>query len=140
MSENHLSENHQSDNHAPDNQLPESRAVDPRRFARRTRDVWVTAALVAGIVAIFLTSLALAPRSDAPEGEAFPGTDAVVTDTLSQGGVEPWFEPIFEPGSSEVESGLFALQAALGAGVLGYALGNLRGRRAEREQPHTVDR
>ena len=31
-------------------------------------------------------------------------------------------------------SGLPALQAALGAGLFGYALGNLRGRRTERER------
>ncbi|NPV27507.1 MAG: energy-coupling factor ABC transporter substrate-binding protein [Firmicutes bacterium] len=39
---------------------------------------------------------------------------------------EPWFRPFFEPPSAEIESLLFALQAALGAGVLGYYLGSKR--------------
>lgn len=38
---------------------------------------------------------------------------------------EPWFEPIFEPASGEVESLLFALQAAIGAGVVGFVLGRI---------------
>ena len=38
---------------------------------------------------------------------------------------EPWFEPILEPASGEVESLLFALQAAIGAGVVGFVLGRL---------------
>jgi cobalt/nickel transport protein len=43
----------------------------------------------------------------------------------------PWFSPVFRPSSGEIESGLFALQAALGAGYFGFALGRLstRGRR-----------
>lgn len=36
---------------------------------------------------------------------------------------KPWFEPLWKPPSGEVESMLFALQAALGAGVLGYVIG-----------------
>jgi cobalt/nickel transport protein len=36
---------------------------------------------------------------------------------------------VFSPTSGEVESGLFALQAALGGLVLGYVLAALRGRR-----------
>ncbi|WP_042202910.1 energy-coupling factor ABC transporter substrate-binding protein [Paenibacillus camerounensis] len=40
---------------------------------------------------------------------------------------EPWFKPLTElPG--ETESMLFALQAALGAGVIGYTIGLLRGK------------
>ncbi|MEL4359032.1 MULTISPECIES: energy-coupling factor ABC transporter substrate-binding protein [unclassified Luteococcus] len=99
-----------------------------------SRNRWVTPLLLVGILAIFALSLLLAPRPSDPEAEAFGGTDAAVTDVLSDKGVEPWFQPIFEPGSSEIESGLFALQAALGAGAFGFAIGNLRGRRAERAQ------
>ncbi|MCU0533188.1 MAG: energy-coupling factor ABC transporter substrate-binding protein [Hydrococcus sp. Prado102] len=41
---------------------------------------------------------------------------------------EPWFKPLFEPASSEIESLLFASQAAIGAGVIGYAIGFYKGR------------
>lgn len=44
----------------------------------------------------------------------------------------PWFEPLWAPPSGEVESLLFAVQAALGAGLLGYWLGFARGRRRDR--------
>lgn len=36
---------------------------------------------------------------------------------------QPWFAPLLEPASNEIASLLFALQAALGAGVIGYYLG-----------------
>jgi cobalt/nickel transport protein len=36
---------------------------------------------------------------------------------------KPWFAPLFEPPSGEIASLLFALQAAIGAGVIGYWLG-----------------
>lgn len=98
----------------------------------REQNRWITPVLVALLVILFAMSFALAPRPTSPDEEAFGGTDAAVTTLLEQGGTEPWFAPIFEPGSGEIESGLFGLQAALGAGVLGYALGNLRGRRVER--------
>ncbi len=38
---------------------------------------------------------------------------------------KPWFNSILEPKSGEIESLLFALQAALGAGVVGFVLGRL---------------
>ena len=87
--------------------------------------------LVLLLVAVFSISFMMAPETTEGE-EAFGGTDAAVTEILEDRGVKPWFEPLFEPGSGEIESGLFALQAALGAGVLGFALGNMRGRNRER--------
>ena len=46
----------------------------------------------------------------------------------------PWFEPLFEPPSGEIASLLFALQAALGAGFLGYYIGAARAREKLRRE------
>ncbi|WP_142849473.1 energy-coupling factor ABC transporter substrate-binding protein [Telmatospirillum sp. J64-1] len=66
----------------------------------------------------------------------FEGADAQAEAILAEGGHEPWFEPLWEPPGGETESLLFALQAALGAGLLGYYIGVRRGRSASREEPH----
>ncbi|WP_377479031.1 MAG: energy-coupling factor ABC transporter substrate-binding protein [Microcoleus anatoxicus] len=41
---------------------------------------------------------------------------------------KPWFNHLFEPASGEIASLLFATQAALGAGAIGYAIGLYKGR------------
>jgi cobalt/nickel transport protein len=43
-------------------------------------------------------------------------------------GYEPWFEGWWSPPSGEIEGFLFALQAAVGAAVLGYVVGARRTR------------
>jgi cobalt/nickel transport protein len=48
-------------------------------------------------------------------------------------GYKPWFEPVWKPPSPEIESLLFAVQAAFGAGIIGYALGRIQGAAHERE-------
>lgn len=89
-----------------------------------TRRTLVTALLVLAVVALFAVPLLL----DGGTSE-YGGTDAAVTEELEADGYTPWVDSLFSP-AGEVESGLFALQAALGAGVLGYVLGLLRGRRS----------
>lgn len=53
--------------------------------------------------------------------------------TEIQPGYQPWFNHFFEPASAEIESLLFATQAALGAGVIGYAIGLYKGRSQQQQ-------
>jgi cobalt/nickel transport protein len=57
--------------------------------------------------------------------EIFAGADGEAMAAISQiaPDYEPWFSPFWEPPSPEIESLLFALQAALGGGFIGYYLG-----------------
>lgn len=43
---------------------------------------------------------------------------------------EPWFEPLWEPPSGEIESLMFTLLAVTGASIIGFYLGTLKGKKA----------
>lgn len=82
--------------------------------------------LLGAVVLIFSLALLLGQRQVEPGAEGFGGTDSSATEQIEESNphYKPWFSPFFEP-SGEVESGLFALQAAAGSGVVCFVLGAL---------------
>ncbi|MBB0995441.1 energy-coupling factor ABC transporter substrate-binding protein [Dietzia sp. SLG510A3-3B2-2] len=95
--------------------------------------VWVLVGLVAAACAIAVVSLVYG----AGAGGEFEGADGQAEGTISEvsPGYEPWFEPLLPELPGEVESGVFALQAGIGGGIVGYGLGVLRTRnRQQRDQ------
>jgi len=81
------------------------------------------------LLAALVIALAVVPLMTLSDAE-FGGADGQAEEAITQLHPEykPWFAPFWEPPGGEVESLLFALQAAFGAGVLGYGLGFLRGK------------
>lgn len=96
----------------------------PQRASGKVSNPWVTAALVVALLALLVI-----PFFVVAPGTEFGGADAAAVEELEGRGITAWFDPLFSPDSSEVESGLFALQAGLGGAVLGYVLGRLHGQR-----------
>jgi len=67
-------------------------------------------------------------------GGKFEGADVSGGSALEEIGVKPWFKPIWEPPSEEVETGFFALQAAIGALIVGYFFGYYTGKQKRNEK------
>lgn len=93
------------------------------------RNTKINVLLLLAVAALAVLPLALG-LGDHKE-EPFTGADAEAETAITEiePDYEPWFSPLYEPPSGEIESALFALQAALGAGVLAYYFGIRRGRR-----------
>lgn len=81
-----------------------------------------------GLILIVLT-LAVIPLFIAKDAE-FGGADDQAQEVIGEinADYQPWFESIWEPPSGEIESLLFALQAAIGSGIVFYGLGYFKGR------------
>lgn len=99
-----------------------------------SRNARINVLLVLVVVALAVLPLALGLGEG--EEEPFAGADAQAETAIAENApdYEPWFTPLYEPPSGEVESALFSLQAALGAGVLAYYFGLRRGRRQGEER------
>ncbi|GAB4484105.1 MAG: hypothetical protein Fur0016_07900 [Anaerolineales bacterium] len=82
-----------------------------------------TLLLILAVILLAVIPLFLNPGSEfgGADGEAESAILAVAPD------YQPWFQPLWSPPGGETESLLFALQAALGAGLVGYYFGVKRG-------------
>lgn len=81
---------------------------------------------------LFLMVIALVIIPLVISGDAeFGGADGQAADAVSEMNPEytPWFESLWSPPSGEIESLLFAVQASLGAGVIAYYFGYMKGKR-----------
>ena len=83
------------------------------------------------------------------KGAEFGGADGQAEEAIGEiaPDYQPWFQALWEPPSGEIESLLFALQAAIGAGFIGYFIGFMRGKNQQVEekdkkvsQSHAADR
>ncbi|MTI46552.1 MAG: energy-coupling factor ABC transporter substrate-binding protein [Firmicutes bacterium] len=76
---------------------------------------------------IIMVIVPLAINKNAEFGGADGEAEGVIVEVSPN--YEPWFSSIWEPPSGEIESLLFALQAALGAGIIAYYFGFMKGKR-----------
>lgn len=88
---------------------------------------------IAVIVIFVIGTLFLIP-SGGEDGEGWGGADGGAADLIDSTGYVPWFNPIWEPPSGEVESLFFCVQTAIGAVIVGYFFGYWRGAKGRKEE------
>lgn len=84
------------------------------------------------VLVIFLTVIPLIII----KGTDFGGADGAAEEAIQEmvPTYQPWFASLIEPPGGETESLLFALQAALGAGFIGYVIGLYKGKSMVRKE------
>ena len=85
--------------------------------------------LILIIITVIIAAVPLVTLKNA----AFEGADGQAEEMIGEINpeYEPWFSNFIELPSGEIESLLFSLQAAIGAGVVGFILGRITGRKSE---------
>ena len=87
------------------------------------------------VIVVILLAFPLALYNGKGEEQGyFSGADDQGSAAVEETGYQPWFSSIWEPPSPEIESFLFAVQAAIGAIIVGYVLGYYNGQAKERKK------
>ncbi len=95
---------------------------------------WQNALMLLAVIVLIAYPLLTVRAPEAGPGEEpaeiFSGADGQAEGVIRQlaPDYQPWASPLMEPPSGEIESLLFALQAVLGAGFIGYYVGVKRER------------
>ena len=78
------------------------------------------------LLIILVVIIAVCPLLLLKDAE-FGGADGEAGDVIVEidPNYEPWFEPLIEPASGEIESMLFCLQAAIGSAIVFFVLGRM---------------
>lgn len=90
--------------------------------------------MIAAVAALAIVPLIIVKQPpagvDGRQAELFKGSDDQASAAIKAlaPGYKPWFQPIYKTASPEIDTLLFALQAAIGAGFIGYYVGHSRGR------------
>ena len=93
-----------------------------KKYIQKNQNIFLLLAIIAIVIGVF-----------AYVGDSeFGGSDGHAEEYITQANpdYEPWFSNIWEPPGSEIESLLFALQAAIGAGVICYVIGYYKGKKS----------
>lgn len=101
-------------------------AINQSKGNKRAIKTFVLVAIVIGLAVLPLLMI-----KDAEFSGADDKAEKAITEIKAD--YKPWFSPLFEPKSGEIESLLFALQAAVGSGIVFYGLGYMRGRKKKEE-------
>ena len=88
--------------------------------------------LILIVIVVLIAVIPLVFLKDAEFGGADGLAEEVITEIAPD--YEPWYNSLLEPASGEIESLLFALQAARGAGVVGFVLGRVTGKKPEKTE------
>jgi len=83
--------------------------------------------IVVAILVVFIGAFAYVSSTGNHEWSGSDDQAGNVIDKLTGGSYQPWAHSIWTPPSGEIESLLFALQAAFGSLIIGYFLGYYRG-------------
>lgn len=86
--------------------------------------------IVLAILLIFAAQFIYMSSTTNAKYEGADGKAEGVINDITGGTYKPIAEPIWKPPSGEIESLLFGLQAAIGAGILGYFFGYYRAKKS----------
>ena len=90
----------------------------------KNRKILITVSLILIVIGLTVVPFIIAKNAE------FNGSDDKAKNAINEldPNYKPWFSSVWTPPSIEVESFLFALQAAIGAGIIGYGLGYMKGK------------
>lgn len=84
--------------------------------------LWIKNTILA-LILVLIVTIPLMFIGNSEFGGADGEAESAITEINTD--YKPWFKPIWEPPSGEIESLFFCVQAALGAGIVGFVLGRV---------------